>query len=658
MVLGKLFGWGKNKDDDAASAPRDEPAGWFSTLDPGWQEILRELDKHPSLKAPRGLIVKHLYKREIEEARRYLQVLVLPRLSAAEAERLKHAGSHQAWASINDLMAAGIVQDSSTLPKDELGIGWYGTGPDNYATLHFTGEGHLLTVAPTGAGKGQRYIIPNLLEYEGPVVVFDPKGENYTATAWRRQLYGRIFKWAPFEDDTDCYNPLDQIADWDDARLLAQLMIETNSRDPFWDNSARNLLTGLIFYVIEAFPPSRRNLREVHRCLGLGVEGFKAMLTALKASETEQLQEMGNKLEMMPENTRQSVMAALDTQLAVWSSKNVVRATSSSTPRFNMMKILGEDNEGAIRAARAGRRPGRYQDGKDMVVGHSASVYLVMPTEQIAAHKSVLRVMIGQLLSAAIRERNELERDRKLAGEALGYPETMEHWPLLFILDELPQLGYMEIIENAIAIARGYNIRLWLFVQDMAQLQEVYPKARSIAANCRCKMYFRINDTDTANEVADRLGRRKDIWGGEDWVASAAKLMSTEFRDDAIIFMDGLNIRSMLPPIVAADPEWKFWVKNEKQVWGEEVRRQPPPEPYDDSDFEPPVYDGNPPAPAASAPAATAPPPPPEPPDADLADNDEYQQRLAALQAEMRQKRQPKPPEPNPGGIKPPSFDD
>jgi hypothetical protein len=29
--------------------------------------------------------------------------------------------------------------------------------------------------------------------------------------------------------------------------------------------------------------------------------------------------------------------------------------------------------------------------------------------------------------------------------------------------------------------------------------------------------------------------------------------------------------------------EWQFWVKNEKTVWGEEVLRQPPPEPYDDS---------------------------------------------------------------------------
>lgn len=657
MVFGKLFGWGKKDDGGQSTAPPKVPAGWLATLDPAWRQVLREIDKHPDLVPAKPLIVKALYKRDLEQARQVLQAVVLPRLSASEAERLKHAGAHEAWASYTDLKAAGIIQDSSKLPKDELGIGWYGTGPDNYATLHFTGEGHLLTVAPTGAGKGQRYIIPNLLEYEGPVVVFDPKGENYKATAWRRQLYGRVFKWAPFDDDTDCYNPLDQIADWDDARLVAQLMIETKSRDPFWDDSARNLLTGLIFHVMETRPPSKRNLREVHRCLGQGVEGFERLLDALKASETEQLREMGHKLEMMPENTRQSVMSALDTQLAVWSSKNVTRATSASTTRFNMMKILGEDHEGAIRAARAGRRPGRYRDGKDMVDGHAATVYLVMPTEHIASHRSVLRVMIGQLLSAAIRERKELERDREMTGEALGWPKTMEHWPLLFILDELPQLGYMEIIENAIAIARGYNIRLWLFVQDMAQLQEVYPKARSIAANCRCKMYFRINDTETATEVSERLGRRKDIWGGEDWVAAPARLMSTEHLDDAIIFMDGLNIRSMMPPIVAADPEWTAWIAHEKKVWGEEVLRQPPPESYDDGDSDAPQDDTAPvtgaPSPHAMTPSAT---------DADLAQNVEYQRRLAELQAEMRGRRNGAQVEGASGAPKrgplPPGFDD
>ena len=61
------------------------------------------------------------------------------------------------------------------------------------------GEGHLLTVAPTGTGKGRTAIVPNLLYYQGPVVVIDPKGENYAVTArCRREMGHRVFKLDPF----------------------------------------------------------------------------------------------------------------------------------------------------------------------------------------------------------------------------------------------------------------------------------------------------------------------------------------------------------------------------------------------------------------------------------------------------------------------------
>ena len=44
--------------------------------------------------------------------------------------------------------------------------------------LHYAGDRHLLTVAPTRSGKGVSSIIPNLLTYQGSVIVIDPKGEN------------------------------------------------------------------------------------------------------------------------------------------------------------------------------------------------------------------------------------------------------------------------------------------------------------------------------------------------------------------------------------------------------------------------------------------------------------------------------------------------
>jgi hypothetical protein len=52
--------------------------------------------------------------------------------------------------------------------------------------LRYEGDGHLLTIAPTRAGKGVSAVIPNLLTHPGSVVVTDLKGENYAVTAARR----------------------------------------------------------------------------------------------------------------------------------------------------------------------------------------------------------------------------------------------------------------------------------------------------------------------------------------------------------------------------------------------------------------------------------------------------------------------------------------
>ena len=85
---------------------------------------------------------------------------------------------------------------SKKLPDDgsTLFLGWEGT--DHVPTLGFKttitdpakqaltygGDGHLMTVAPTGAGKGVGLIIPALLSYPGSVIVTDIKGENYQVT--------------------------------------------------------------------------------------------------------------------------------------------------------------------------------------------------------------------------------------------------------------------------------------------------------------------------------------------------------------------------------------------------------------------------------------------------------------------------------------------
>jgi hypothetical protein len=218
-------------------------------------------------------------------------------------------------------------------------------------------------------------------------------------------------------------------------------------------------------------------------------------------------------------------------------------------------------------------------------------------------------------------------------------PDSYPDFPMMFYLDELPQLGYMRIVEDAVAITRSFRVRLWLFTQDMAQLKEVYPKWESLLANCRCQIYFRPNDLGTAEHVANRLGQRKDIWGGEDWIASPQKLMGKEFRDKAIIFMDGFMIKSELGEPVYRNEDLQEWIAEQKQDFGDTVIRAgrpeaPPPDPEPEVD-EPVTLSDNGGAGLAASQEETG----LEGETDDLADDPEYQAELAALQARMRARK-------------------
>ncbi len=99
--------------------------------------------------------------------------------------------------------------------------------------LRYRGEGHLLTFAPTRSGKGVGCVIPNLLDYQGSVVVTDIKGENSDIARTYRATLGPVYELAPLggaKANRATFNPLDFIRittayEVDDARLIAEMLV-------------------------------------------------------------------------------------------------------------------------------------------------------------------------------------------------------------------------------------------------------------------------------------------------------------------------------------------------------------------------------------------------------------------------------------------------
>ena len=86
--------------------------------------------------------------------------------------------------------------------------------PGTGRLLRYDGPAHLITLAPTRAGKGVGTVIPNLLAVDRSVLVIDPKGENARVAGDARRRFGTVHVLDPFEVSgmpSAAYNLLDRL---------------------------------------------------------------------------------------------------------------------------------------------------------------------------------------------------------------------------------------------------------------------------------------------------------------------------------------------------------------------------------------------------------------------------------------------------------------
>lgn len=368
------------------------------------------------------------------------------------------------------------------------------------------GNGHLLTVAPTRAGKGSGQILMNLLTKAGSVVVLDIKGDNHAYSAGYREseMGQKVYRFAPFAKSTSVWNPLAikfaepyQIEEY--AVFLANLLItpDTSQNESFWNDAAKEFLVGLIVYVLTApLTPKtslysddqpvvhERSMRDLSRLTTLNAGGFTELLEEMMKSDCYIVRRYASSMHqkfMNEGRTGPNVLATLNRHLAVWHFERLHKATyrSSTDPH---------DKEPA---------PNDF-DFSELLDGKT-SIYLIIPPDALSEYRAVLRVMIG----LAIRELTNSVEERLNNGVENNNP------PVLFLLDEFPQLHYMSPIEDGLSYLAGYGINLWFFVQDINQLKIHYPHSwMSFFSNCAAKCFFGVNDLETATLVSEWIGNK------------------------------------------------------------------------------------------------------------------------------------------------------
>lgn len=350
--------------------------------------------------------------------------------------------------------------------------------------IAFNGDLHPFLAAATGTGKGIGFVVPNLLHWGGSMICLDIKGENFALTSgYRGEVLGqKVFRFDPLQEEgrTHGFNPLAYVRDSElrvtDIQTIAAILVPPEGNDPYWSNTARDLVMGLLLLVVEAGPAKGWpvTIGQAHRLIRTEQESgeYLSGLIATLDGEGVAVSDLCRRYILgfcnEPEKPRGSIKSSLVTKLTLWSNPLIDRATSRND--FDLRMFRRE----------------------------AMTVYLAIAPDDLARIGQLVRLLIEFFLSVNTK-----------AGETPADDAELKV-PVLLLLDEFLSLGKMEKLVQSLAYVRGWGIRIATVIQSEAQLQALYGKelAEFFIDNHRARVYFRppVHRRDMAEEISKLVG--------------------------------------------------------------------------------------------------------------------------------------------------------
>lgn len=451
-----------------------------------------------------------------------------PQGAAAIASALGQGAT--AWATASDLESEATPFKPFEAGSD-LFLGMLPTA-DGVLPVGFAGNESLVTVAQPGAGKTQCHILPNLMTYDGPLVVLDPKLELLELTAGHRQSEGkRIIVLNLADDDvpTHKFNVMDFVDRrpefmWNALVELAEFLLPAapNDSNPIFRNKAAE------FFAV---------------CLG------GEMLESIGAERHPTLSRAIKRVFAAPESAKNwlydTEQRAADfgceplEQSAVSFAALINNAdTIDDFLRFqsNATSVLSKYRGGIIDRVANGAGDWCPEDLRTP----GCTLYIRIPYEEMAVYGGFVRMVLYTII----------KRLRKGGTEQSGLPLT-------FLLDEVAQLGNLDQIANVIETGRGYGLRVWMILQDYDQAKAGSSKPNLILKTPKVRLFM--NPTlETAQDMSAELGKINQVITGKDKpLAEPSELMGQDYKNTIVALSSGSRPLSLRKHFAWQDPDYE-----------------------------------------------------------------------------------------------------
>ena len=376
---------------------------------------------------------------------------------------------------------------------------------------------HYVYLGSTGSGKSVTAVIPTCTfianaKKKRSVFITDPKGEIYQTTSEMFKNHGykiltidfrnpelsnkinilepiikeydnyiqyeKLSNKSKDKEEKLMYNNLSMSSLAETNRLISSLATmvmqdKVEQKDPFWNESAKNLLEGLIGFFLEEYKANKitkekitmtsirkfqnssmeesnfRKFKDYINTKSYGTKSKDALISILSASE----------------NTYKSITAVFGQKMNIFDDINVANVISSSDFDFN---ILGNE---------------------------PVALYVIVPDED-KTYFTLVTIIVGLLYRELVKLANSTE-EKKL-------PKEID-----FILDEFANCPPLADIEAIVSVARSRGMHFHFFIQSFSQLDNVYGKdvSQIILDNCGL-VYLKTNTQETAEAISKRLGKK------------------------------------------------------------------------------------------------------------------------------------------------------
>ena len=410
---------------------------------------------------------------------------------------------------------------------------------------------HSLVIGATGSKKTRLIGMPALRLYARAgesFIATDPKAELYERTLpLLRERGYEVFVlnlrdplqsngWNPLSIPYHLYHNGQQDKAIELVNDMAGCIVkEETTREPFWQNSAANLLAGLILTLFECGKAEEIHFKSLQN---LRIQAFR---------NDESNENNGNSGNRDNPFIREQFLKHMNTasfarSLLSGAAEVCYDTRSCIVSEFDqaMQPFFSQNN---LIDMLSGNDLDMTKIGKE-----KTAVFLIMPDENTLYHR-LISVFVKQCYT-------------ELIIEAQKQPSKTLPRRVNFLLDEFSSLPQISDFPSMITASRSRNIRFSLFVQSMNQLHKWYGhNAETIKGNCENWVFLHSREFPLLNELVNLSGTKY-----RDYPLISVSMLQTLDKEKGETFI----LHKRLYPFIANLPDIDCYPGislNGKQAW-------------------------------------------------------------------------------------------